>query len=118
MCKILLSESEPIRHQLIRAKLKEKGCRVWSISHLNGSNGRRLQDVDFNLMIFDLDAQRLDEIVKFASHWKGTLILFQSSSKDFTLDFRCWFADQCIWKCHSGANLLSAVEKLLASRER
>jgi hypothetical protein len=64
-------------------------------------------------MILDLDHQNLDELSAFASHWKGIKILFQASSAELLQDFRCWMADQVVFKFQNGENVSRAVSQLL-----
>ncbi|MFQ5675722.1 MAG: hypothetical protein ACE5G1_07490 [bacterium] len=112
MLKILLNESDPMRHQMLRTKLQKHGCRVWSVAHFDDIKSP-LQDIAFDLMIFDLDTKRIDEVIDFATHWKDSPILFQSSSLDFQLDSGSWIADKLVYKSKNGKNILQAVDKLI-----
>lgn len=109
---ILLNEFDSIRHELLKSKLERHGYKVWSVKHLSDTIST-LHDVTIDLMILDLDNQSIDEIIEFADYWKGIFILFQSSRPEIKYDFRCWMADEFIYKCKSCENILQAVEKLL-----
>jgi len=97
MATILLNESDPVRHELLRLRLQRQGHNVWSAQHLNDIIAT-LHDVAVDVMILDLDYQNLDELSAFANRWKGIRILFQASSTVLLQDFRCWMADQFIFK--------------------
>lgn len=112
MATILLNESDPLRHELLRMRLQRQGHKVWSASHLNDIIAT-LHDVAVDLMILDLDHQRLDDLAAFADRWKGIKILFQASSPALLQDFRCWMADQFVVKFHNGENISRAVAQLL-----
>jgi DNA-binding response OmpR family regulator len=112
MATILLNESDPMRHELLRMRLQRQGHKVWSAHHLNDIIAT-LHDVAIDLMILDLDHQRLDDLAAFAGRWKGIKILFQASSPAFLQDFRCWMADQFVVKFYNGENLSRAVAQLL-----
>lgn len=112
MATILLNESDPVRHNLLRLRLQRQGHKVWSAQHLNDIIAT-LHDVAVDLMILDLDHQRLDELSAFASRWKGIKIVFQASSTELLQDFRCWMADQFVFKFQNGENISRAVTQLL-----
>jgi two-component SAPR family response regulator len=112
MAIILLNESDPLRHELLRMRLQRQGHKVWSAHHLNDIIAT-LHDVAVDLMILDLDHQRLDDLAAFADRWKGIKILFQTSSPALLQDFRCWMADQFVVKFHNSENLARAVAQLL-----
>lgn len=112
MATILLNESDPVRHNLLRLRLQRQGHKVWSAQHLNDIIAT-LHDVAVDLMILDLDHQRLDELAAFANRWKGIKILFQASSTALLQDFRCWMADQVVFKFQNGENVSRAVKQLL-----
>ena len=112
MATILLNESDPLRHQLLRLRLQRQGHKVWSAHHLNDIIAT-LHDVVVDLMILDLDHHNLDELSAFADRWRGIKILFQASSPELLQDFRCWMADQFICKFHDGENVSRAVTQLL-----
>jgi two-component SAPR family response regulator len=90
---------------------------VWSASHLNDIIAT-LHDVAVDLMILDLDHQRLDDLAAFADRWKGIKILFQASSPALLRDFRCWMADQFVVKFHNGENISRVVMQLLQNKPR
>jgi DNA-binding response OmpR family regulator len=115
MATILLNESDPLRHELLRMRLQRQGHKVWSASHLNDIIVT-LHDVAVDLMILDLDHQRLDDLAAFADRWKGIKILFQASSPALLRDFRCWMADQFVVKLYNGENILRVVTQLLQSK--
>ncbi|MCI0693782.1 hypothetical protein L0337_17465 [candidate division KSB1 bacterium] len=115
MATILLNESDPLRHELLRLRLQRQGHKVWSASHLNDIIAT-LHDVAVDLMILDLDHQRLEDLAAFADRWKGIKILFQASSPALLQDFRCWMADQFVVKFHHSENLARAVAQLLQSK--
>jgi len=112
MATIILNESDPMRHELLRTRLQRQGHNVWSAQHLNDIIAT-LHDVAVDLMILDLDYQNLDELSAFASRWKGIKILFQASSTELLQDFRCWMADQFVFKFQDGENVSRAVAQLL-----
>jgi DNA-binding response OmpR family regulator len=112
MATILLNESDPVRHELLRLQLQCQGHKVWSARHLNDVIAT-LHDVAVDLMILDLDYQNLDELSAFASRWRGIKILFQASSTALLQDFRCWMADQFVFKFQNGENVSRAVAQLL-----
>jgi len=112
MATILLNESDPVRHELLRLRLQRQGHKVWSAHHLNDIIAT-LHDVAVDLMILDLDYQDLDELSAFASRWKGIKILFQASATELRQDFRCWMADQFVCKFQDGENVSRAVAQLL-----
>jgi DNA-binding response OmpR family regulator len=114
MATILLNESDPVRHELLRLRLQRQGHKVWSAQHLNDIIAT-LHDVAVDLMILDLDDQSLDELCGFANRWKGIKIVFQASSMELLQDFRCWMADQFICKLQNGENVSRAVAQLLQS---
>lgn len=66
MATILLNESDPMRHELLRMRLQRQGLKVWSAHHLNDVIAT-LHNVTIDLMILDLDHQRLDDLAAFAS---------------------------------------------------
>jgi DNA-binding NtrC family response regulator len=115
MATILLNESDPLRRELLRMRLQRQGHKVWSASHLNDIIAT-LHDVAVDLMILDLDHQRLDELAAFADRWKGIKILFQASSPSLLQDFRCWMADQFVVKFNNGENISRAVAQLLQQK--
>lgn len=115
MATIILNESDPVRHELLRLRLRRQGHTVWSARHLNDIIAT-LHDVAVDLMILDLDHQRLDELSAFAKRWKGIKIIFQASSTALLQDFRCWMADQFILKFQNGENVSRAVAQLLQSK--
>jgi hypothetical protein len=90
---------------------------VWPAHHLNDII-TTLHDVAIDLMILDLDQQRLDELSAFANRWRGVKILFQASSPELAQDFRCWMADQLVIKFHNGENISHAVAQLLRDSPR
>ena len=112
MATILLNESDPLRHEMLRLRLQRQGHKVWSAPHLNDIIAT-LHDVAVDVMILDLDHQRLDELSAFASRWKGIKIVFQASSTALLQDFRCWMADQFVFKFQNSENVLRAVAQLL-----
>lgn len=112
MATILLNESDPPRHELLRLRLQRQGHKVWSAPHLNDIVAT-LHDVAVEVMILDLDYQNLDELSAFANRWKGVRILFQASSTALLQDFRCWMADQFVFKFPDGENVSRAVAQLL-----
>lgn len=112
MATILLNESDPLRHELLRLRLQRQGHKVWSAHHLNDIIAT-LHDVAIDLMILDLDHQRLDDLAAFADRWKGIKILFQANSLALLQDFRCWMADQFVVKFHNDENISRAVAQLL-----
>ncbi len=112
MATIILNESDPVRHELLRLRLQRQGHNVWSAQHLNDIIAT-LHDVAVDVMILDLDDQRLDELCGFASRWKGIKIVFQASSTELLQDFRCWMADQFVFKFQDGENVSRAVMQLL-----
>lgn len=112
MATILLNEADPVRHALLRLRLQRQGHKVWSAQHLNDIL-TTLHDVAVDVMILDLDYQNLDELSAFANRWKGVRILFQASSTALLQDFRCWMADQFVYKFHDGENVSRAVAQLL-----
>jgi DNA-binding response OmpR family regulator len=112
MATILLNESDPLRHELLCLRLQRQGHKVWSAHHFNDIIAT-LHDVAVDLMILDLDHQRLDDLAAFADRWKGIKILFQASSPALLQDFRCWMADQFVVKFHNGENISRAVAQLL-----
>ncbi len=115
MASILLNESDPLRHELLRLRLQRQGHKAWSAHHLNDIIAT-LHDVAIDLMILDLDHQRLDDLAAFADRWKGVKILFHASSPALLRDFRCWMADQFVVKFHQIENLSRAVAQLLQSK--
>lgn len=117
MATILLNESDPQRHEQLRFELQRKGHRVWSAQHLNDIIAT-LHDVAVDLMILDLDHQRLEELTAFAERWRGVKILFQSSSPVPAQDFRYWLADCFFHKENPNANLAQAVTQLLRFKSR
>ncbi len=112
MATILLNESDPQRHEQLRSELQSQGHRVWSAQHLNEIIAT-LHDVAIDLMILDLDHQRLEELAAFAERWRGIKILFQSSSPVLMQDFRTWMADQFVCKDERGERLARAIGQLL-----
>lgn len=112
MATILLNESDPQRHKQLRSELQSQGHRVWSAQHLTEIIAT-LHDVAIDLMILDLDHQRLEELAAFAERWRGIKILFQSSSPGLMQDFRSWMADQFVYKDERGERLAHAVGQLL-----
>ncbi len=112
MATILLNESDPQRHKQLRSELQSRGHRVWSAQHLTEIIAT-LHDVAIDLMILDLDHQRLEELAAFAERWRGIKILFQSSSPSLMQDFRSWMADQFVYKDEHGERLAHAVGQLL-----
>jgi len=112
MATIILNESDPVRHELLRLRLQRQGHNVWSAQHLNDIIAT-LHDVAVDVMILDLDYQNLDELSAFANRWKGIRILFQASSTALLQDFRCWMADQFVFKFQGGENVSRAVAQLL-----
>jgi len=112
MATILLNESDPVRHELLRLRLQRQGHKVWPARHLNDIIAT-LHDVAVDLMILDLDDQRLDDLCGFANRWKGIKIVFQASSTELLQDFRCWMADQVVFKFQNGENVSRAVAQLL-----
>jgi len=117
MATILLNESDPARHQLLRLHLQRQGHKVWSAHHLNDIIAT-LHDVAIDLMILDLDHHNLDELAAFADRWKGIKILFQASSPAPTQDFRSWMADQFVHKFQNDEALSRAVVQLLPRKSR
>ena len=115
MATILLNESDPVRHELLRLRLQRQGHKVWPAHHLNDIIAT-LHDVAIDLMILDLDHQRLDDLAAFAGRWKGIKILFQASSPALLQDFRCWMAAQFVVKFYNGENILRAVAQLLQNK--
>lgn len=111
MANILLNEMDPVRHKLLKTRLENMGFTVWSVNHFHFKNSAYF-NTEFDVMIFDLDTQRIDEIIQFARHWQGISILFQSSRLNFQLDFRNWFADKLIEKSRDGHNVVDAVQRL------
>ena len=112
MATILLNEIDPLRHEELRATLQQQGHRVWSAQHLNDIIAT-LHDVAVDLMILDLDQQRVEELAAFAERWRGVKILFQSSSPAVMQDFRTWMADQFVCKEARTEQLTDAVAQLL-----
>ena len=112
MATILLNESDPQRHEQLRSELQQHGHRVWSARHLNEIVAT-LHDVAIDLMILDLDHQRLEELAAFAERWRGIKILFQSNSTALMQDFRTWMADRFVCKEEHGERLAHAVTQLL-----
>lgn len=112
MATILLNESDPQRHEQLRSELQNQGHRVWSAQHLNDIIAT-LHDVAVDLMILDLDYQRLDELLAFAERWRGIKILFQASSPAAMQDFRTWMADQFVCKEDQAERLTEAIGQLL-----
>ncbi len=112
MATILLNESDPQRHEQLRSSLQQSGHRVWSAQHLNDIVAT-LHDVAVDLMILDLDHQRLDELAAFADRWRGIKILFQASSPAPMQDFRAWMADRFVCKEEHGEPVAHAVGQLL-----
>lgn len=115
MATIILNESDPGRHELLRLRLQRQGHKVWPAQHLNDIIAT-LHDVAVDLMILDLDHQSLDELSAFANRWKGIKILFQASSTALLQDFRCWMADQIVFKFQNGENVSRAVAQLLQTK--
>lgn len=112
MATILLNESDPLRHEQMRSRLQHDGHRVWSVQHLNDIVAT-LHDVPVDLMILDLDHQRVEELAAFAERWRGIKILFQVSSPAVMQDFRTWMADQFVCKEARTEQLTDAVAQLL-----
>jgi len=112
MATILLNESDPVRHELLRLRLQRQGHKVWSANHLNDIIAT-LHDVGIDLMILDLDQHNLDDLVAFADRWKGIKILFQASSLHAMRDFRSWMAEQFVEKFKNAENFSRVVANLL-----
>ncbi len=112
MATILLNESDPQRHEHLRSALQQQGHRVWSAQHLNEIIAT-LHDVAVDLMILDLDHQRLEELAAFAERWRGVKILFQASSTALVQDFRTWMADRFVCKEEHNEKLARAISQLL-----
>lgn len=111
MATILLNESDPVRHELLRLRLQRQGHKVWSANHLNEIIAT-LHDVAIDVMILDLDQHCLDDLVAFADRWKGIKIVFQSSSMGPLQDFRLWMAEQIVYKFKNAENLSRVVTQL------
>jgi CheY-like chemotaxis protein len=108
MATILLNESDPLRHELLRSRLQRQGHKVWSANHLNEIIAT-IHDVAVDVMILDLDQHRLDDLVAFAERWKGIKIVFQSSSFGLLNDFRSWMAEQIVYKFKNAENLVNVM---------
>jgi hypothetical protein len=76
-----------------------------------------LHDVAVDLMILDLDDQRLEELLAFAERWRGIKILFQASSPAAMQDFRTWMADQFVCKEDHAERLSNAIGQLLQVKD-
>jgi len=113
MPNILLNESDASRQKLLRKRLREQGSHVWSLNRLHDAESR-LGKRKFDLMILDLDAQRIDDITVLLEHCQKLPVLLQASGLDASLDFRCWIADELVEKIETGDNVVAAVKKLLA----
>jgi DNA-binding NtrC family response regulator len=115
MATILLNESDPVRRELLRLRLQREGYKIWPAQNLNDIIAT-LHDVAVDVMILDLDHQNLDELAEFANRWKGIRIIFQASSTALLQDFRCWMADQFVFKFQNGENVSRAVTQLLQAK--
>ena len=62
MANILLNESNPERCKLIRYKLEAQGYSVSSVNRLDETL-EKIHDSSFDLMIFDLDGEGIDDSV-------------------------------------------------------
>ena len=72
-----------------------------------------LSDVVVDLVIFDVDQQRMDDLAAFANRWRGVKVLFQLSTGEPLYDFRSWMADNFVFKHRAIDNVASTVNQLL-----
>lgn len=109
---ILLNESDPARRRVFRKRLESQGHKVWSANHLSEIVST-LHDVPVDLMILDLDSQRLEDLAAFAGRWRGIKILFQGSSTLLDQDFQSKIADSFVSKQNQAENISNAVLQLI-----
>ena len=112
MINILLNEFNTERCDLLRSKLEGQGYNVFSVNQLDGTIST-IHDTDIDLMIFDLDRQNIESINKIVGRCKSVSVLFETSYPGVELDFRCWAADEIVYKSDDGKNVVEAVAQLL-----
>ena len=112
MASILLNETDGFRRARLRANLEQQGHKVWYAMHLNDIVATLLE-VPVDLVIFDVDQQRMDDLAAFANRWRGVKVLFQLSTGEPLYDFRSWMADNFVFKHRAIDNVASAVNQLL-----